>query len=263
MRGISSNTHVNYYCLGCFHSYKFKSTLEKHTNLCKDHTFCKIKFPTGANVIKKHKHGSNSIGINDYIYVDLKCLLVKCDTCNNNFIKSNTTNIADHIPLGYSITVVRHHNNSSKTTYYHGKDCIAKLCDELKRIINNLINTKKTPHIPLTIDQVEIHANTKTCFICNRYFNYNKSRKYYKNFKKVIHHNYYTGLYAGAAHALCCLNCTKQRDIPVVIHNGSNYDYHLIIKELANEFREDIKCILCDKEKYKTFSIPIKYIDNE
>ena len=98
MSGISSNTHVNYYCLDCFHSYKLKSTLEKHTNLCKDHTFCKTKFPTGANVIKKHKHGSNSITINDYIYVDLECLLVKYDTCNNNVIKSRTTNIADYIP---------------------------------------------------------------------------------------------------------------------------------------------------------------------
>ena len=46
------------------------------------------------------------------------------------------------------------------------------------------------------------------------------------------------------------------------MYNGSNYDFPLIIKELANEFREDIHCILCDKEKYKSFSIPIKYVDN-
>ena len=50
--------------------------------------------------------------------------------------------------------------------------------------------------------------------------------------------------------------------LQIVLHNGSNYDIHLIIKELANEFRENIHCKLCDKEKYKTFSIPIKYVDN-
>ena len=33
----------------------------------------------------------------------------------------------------------------------------------------------------------------------------------------------------------------------------------MIIKELANEFREDIQCIPEDKEKYKSFSIPIMY----
>ena len=47
------------------------------------------------------------------------------------------------------------------------------------------------------------------------------------------------------------------------MHNRSSYDFHLIIKELANELRKDIHCIPCDKEKHKTFSIPIKYVDND
>ena len=38
-------------------------------------------------------------------------------------------------------------------------------------------------------------------------------------------------------------------DIPVVIHNGSNYDFHLTIIELAKEFRLEIHCIPEDKEK--------------
>ena len=49
-----------------------------------------------------------------------------------------------------------------------------------------------------------------------------------------------------------------QKDIPVVIHNGSNYDFHLIITELAKEFRSDMKCIPEDKEKYISFLIPLK-----
>ena len=65
MRGISSSVHENHYCLGCFHPYRFQSALEKHTSLCKEHTFCKTKFPEGANTILKHKHGSNSIRLND------------------------------------------------------------------------------------------------------------------------------------------------------------------------------------------------------
>ena len=39
MRDISSNSHENYYWFGCFHSFRCKSTLEKHTQLCKDHEF--------------------------------------------------------------------------------------------------------------------------------------------------------------------------------------------------------------------------------
>ena len=42
------------------------------------------------------------------------------------------------------------------------------------------------------------------------------------------------------------------------MHNGSNYDYNLIIKELAKEFREQFECIGQNTEKYITFSVPIQ-----
>ena len=44
----------------------------------------------------------------------------------------------------------------------------------------------------------------------------------------------------------------------MVFHNGSNYDYHVIIKELANEFEGQFKCLGENTEKYKTFSVPME-----
>ena len=38
----------------------------------------------------------------------------------------------------------------------------------------------------------------------------------------------------------------------------SNYDYNFIIKELANEFERQFECFEENKEKYKTFSVPVK-----
>ena len=46
--------------------------------------------------------------------------------------------------------------------------------------------------------------------------------------------------------------------IPVVFHNGSNYDYHFMIKELANEFEGKLECLGEKTEKYKTFFVPIE-----
>ena len=46
-------------------------------------------------------------------------------------------------------------------------------------------------------------------------------------------------------------------EIPVVFHNGSSYDYHFIMKELANEFKGQFECFGKNREKYKTFSVPI------
>ena len=48
-------------------------------------------------------------------------------------------------------------------------------------------------------------------------------------------------------------------EIPVKFHNGSSYDYHHIIKELAEEFKEgDFECLAENSEKYISFSVPIK-----
>ena len=47
-------------------------------------------------------------------------------------------------------------------------------------------------------------------------------------------------------------------EIPVVFENGSNYDYHFIIKELANESEGQFECFGENKEMYKKFFVPIK-----
>ena len=153
MGDISSNNHESHYCFGCFNSFRCQSTLEKHVKLCKNHKFCKIKLPQKNKNIKKHIPGTKALRINDIIYVDLERLLVNYDTCLNTPNKSHTTNIAQHIPSGYSINVVRNHNNSSVVTYYRGKDCIQKLSKELRDIGETLFSTEKKPLTPLTSDQ--------------------------------------------------------------------------------------------------------------
>ena len=42
------------------------------------------------------------------------------------------------------------------------------------------------------------------------------------------------------------------------IHNGSRYDYHLVIKKLAEEFKGEFECLGENTEKYITFSVPLK-----
>ena len=86
----------------------------------------------------------------------------------------------------------------------------------------------------------------------------NNLKKHYKsiNFRKVRDHCHYTGKYKGAAHSICNLKLNVPNVIPLVFHNGSNYDYQFIIKELAKEFEGQFECLGKNKEKYKTFSVP-------
>ena len=51
-----------------------------------------------------------------------------------------------------------------------------------------------------------------------------------KNYLKVKDHCHYRGKYRGAAHSIYNLKYIIPKEIPVVFHNGLNYDYHFIIK---------------------------------
>ena len=76
--------------------------------------------------------------------------------------------------------------------------------------------------------------------------------------QKVRDHCHYTWKYRGASHSICNLRYKIPKEIPVVFHNGSTYDYHFIIKQLAKEFKGSFDCLGELTEKYITFSVPIK-----
>ena len=79
-----------------------------------------------------------------------------------------------------------------------------------------------------------------------------------KKHHKVKDHCHYTGKYSGAAHNICNLRYKIPKEIPIVFHNGSTYDYHFIIKESVKEFDGNFECLGENTEKYITFSVPIK-----
>ena len=79
-----------------------------------------------------------------------------------------------------------------------------------------------------------------------------------KNYFKVKYHCHYTGKYRRATHRTCNLRYQTPKEIPVVCYNGSIYDYHFIIKELADKSEEQFECLAENTEKYITFSVPIK-----
>ena len=70
--------------------------------------------------------------------------------------------------------------------------------------------------------------------------------------------------YRAAAHNTFNLRYKIPKNIPVIFHNGSTYDYHFIIKKLACEFDGNFECLGENTEKYMNFSVPIKNkIDNK
>ena len=143
-----------------------------------------------------------------------------------------------------------------KHTLYRGKDCMKKFCTSLKEHAKNIIDFEKKKMLPLTKVELKSHQDPKECYICGKRILKTFAKD--KNYRKVRDHCHYTGKYRSAAHSICNLKFNVPNEIPVVFHNGSNYDYHFIIKELANEFEGQFECLEENKEKYKTFSVLIK-----
>ena len=76
--------------------------------------------------------------------------------------------------------------------------------------------------------------------------------------QKVTDHCLYTGKYKGAGHNICKLRYKGPKEILVVFHNGSKYDYHFIIKELVEELEGQSECLGESAEKYINFSVPTR-----
>ena len=134
-----------------------------------------------------------------------------------------------------------------------------RLRSELKVLGTKIINYERKETIPLTDNENKYHEEQKECYICQKEFCCDKNQKMkFKLYKKVRDHCHYTGKFRGAAHSICNLNYKVPQEIPVKIHNGSKYDYHFIIRELAEEFKGQFECLGENTEKYITFSVPIK-----
>ena len=125
--------------------------------------------------------------------------------------------------------------------------------------MNKIINIEQKPMNPLTEQEKMLHANANTCFICEKPFGNDQ------NAIKVRDHCHYTDKYRGAAHSACNLQYKIPKSITWVFPNGSNYDFHSIIKQLAKDFKGpfsylgEITFSVCIYKKTDADKKPIAY----
>ena len=194
--------------------------------------------PTKLNKISKYNHGGKSLKTPFVIYANLESLLLKQQSFKNNINESYTEWKAIHEPCGYSFDLVfSFDSKEGKHSFYRGKDCIKRFCSKLKEF-----NYEQKEMTPLTSDDIALYQSH--WYICGKAFCYDKKQeKRFELYKKVSDHCHFTGKFRGAAHCTGNLRYQVPHEIPVNIHNYSKYNYHLIIKELAEEFRgEGFEC---------------------
>ena len=62
----------------------------------------------------------------------------------------------------------------------------------------------------------------------------------------------------GTAHSICSWKYSVPKEIPIVFHNGSNYDYYFILKQLVEEFEGKFTYLGENTVCYIIFSVPIE-----
>ena len=264
LRRITSNHNGDFYCLNCFHPYTTEKKLRKYKRICENHDFYYLKMSDDDNKILKYIPGKKSLKVSFIIYADLECLLRKINTCQNNPEKPSTENKAKHRPSGYSLdTCCSFDKSKNERKYYRGEDCMKIFCKDLKDQAMKIINYEKKEMIPLTVKEEESSKskNQRICHICKQEFCTDEdNKKEFELKRKVRDHCHYTGKYRRAAHSVRNLRYKISKEIPVVFPNGSTYDYHFIIKQLAREFKGYFHSLAENTEKYITFSVPIKKV---
>ena len=128
-----------------------------------------------------------------------------------------------------------------------------KFSKDLREHASKIINYEKKKMIPLTTEEKIYQNKQKICYVCKKEFSNDDKKNY-----RVRDHCHYTGKYRGGAHNICNLRYKVPKEIPIVIHNSSIYDYHFIIKELVKEIEGNFECLGENTEKYIIFSVPIK-----
>ena len=116
-----------------------------------------------------------------------------------------------------------------------------KFFESLREHARKIINFGKKKDNLLVKRQQESYENTSICYICKE----KRKNKCLKDNKycKVRDHCRYIGEYRGAAHSIYNLKYSVPEKILIGFHNGSNYDYHFIIKKLAEEFKKQLTCL--------------------
>lgn len=256
---ITQRNGVKYFCDACLCYFRTKTHLLQHTS--NDCNFVYTKLPETS--LKIDKLGvpcqGNILKFENYhkvmtvpfvIYADFESILSPLATVEPDSRKPFIIKTCKHEPYSFCYYIKSFENNDwSRLEIYRGRNSATVFISMLERHVQQLYDNFFKIPLPmkkLTVEEQYNFDNASSCFICGKQFEENADNP------KVRDHSHITGQFRGAAHARCNLNFKLPKFIPVIMHNLSNYDCHLFIKQLATE-TEEIDVLPNNTEKYISF----------
>ena len=181
-----------------------------------------------------------------WIAADFECMNIPINDNNNTNDNHNNNdhdddNVTDKlfvnkpVAIGYNIVKNPDYDNLNleKDGYvkYFGEDCVEWFINEILEI-ESYMKTYFKNELEIDLDTIPEKLDQSTCWLCEKEFKL-KDMKENPIVKDYCH---LTGRFRGLAHNNCKLNTRKAHTsfVPILFHNFSGYDCHLIFEKLIN-----------------------------
>ena len=246
---------AQYPCNYCLHFFSSSKLLSDHIPYCNVHGVQKTSFPSDDEKMLEFKNYANGLKIPFIIVADWETFPKAIHTVHPPKNNSFTSNVNYHEPASFCYIIV------STDPRYYRKPVIYRGPNAVKIFIKQL--KKEAKWIEDILSKIEpVHINTEfyrklmeqnNCHICGSSLTHQT---------KYLDHDHVTGEARGYSCNICNLNFKFKNFIPVIFHNLSSFDGHLILNGLE-DLKDNVSCVPTSMEKYLSFTIKnLKFIDS-
>ena len=224
----TKNKSKKWFFKSCLQCFRRESMLIKHEEDCLSiNRMQTIKLEKGAIEFENY---FKQIPVPFKIYVDFECSLRDVEIVEGSYSKK----CQDHVPCSFAYKVVCIDDRFSKPiVVFRGKNAayefikaIFKEYEYCKKVIKKHFNK----NLIMSEEEEHLFQQRNSCWICEKLI--------YNDDENVRDHCHVTGKFTGAAYLNCNINLQLTKKVPVIFHNLSCYDSHLIFCELD---KRDIK----------------------
>ena len=228
-----NDEHYKHSCRRCLNTCGDQTKLEEHMLRFTEQKVCNISY----------MHPNQKIKFNDWymkidppmwIAADFECMNILINDDDNDHVTDKLF-VSKPVATGYNIVKNPYYENLNleKDAYikYFGEDCVEWFVNEMLEIEGDMKNYFKN-ELEINLDTIPKKFDQTNCWLCEKEF---KSKDVKEN-PVVKDHCHLTGKFRGLAHNNYNLNTRKAHTsfVPILFHNFSGYDSHLIFEKLVN-----------------------------
>ena len=280
----TKHTSKQYWCKQCISRYSTLEGLEQHKKngcLFKTATFMPEK---GKNDIMKFKSIHKAEMMPIFCTADFESVLInktqdKPQASGSSDEVKSTEILNQHDVCGFCIRVCsKIEGIDTRTIQFRGTkpgEAIAMFVRTIRilgmEVADYYARKERMIITDEDRDRIEMELRENKCYLCGKDFKSYEKMMYNHNSERpmttfefrecpVRDHCHITGKFLGMAHNSCNLSRQQRyKFMPVIFHNLSGYDGHMIVREFNNNGGFDIELIPESAEKYISFDIVEKY----